>query len=291
MFRKGYYIIPCFILFLFLFSCSNKFDGKDGIKEVYFPNSEIIKQIVEYKNGKKNGELKEFYRNTKLKVKQYYRNDSLCDSAFFYHENGNIKYVQYLKNSKREGAWRKFNEQGQLYEEINFKDDEREGFTTKYTYRTGRLLQKTNYKDNMKEGGEEIYYNNGKPKSKTFYHYDRACVGTEEWYENGEKVNNEFKITIREQNRLLLENRLLYFIKLENPKPGDEVFVIAEKDPENYATKIYPLTKIKDEYLLEYKINLGGFVMETVKIAAFRKTNMNNTVIKTKSIIVSDNNF
>jgi antitoxin component YwqK of YwqJK toxin-antitoxin module len=280
------------VIFLFaLSSCSNKFDGKDGIKTVYFPNTEKIQQVVEFKDGKRIGELKEYYRNGNLKVRQYYKNDTLNDSAFFYHENGNIQYIQYLKNFKKEGTWKKFNEQGKLYEEINFRDDYLEGVSTKYTYRTGRLLQRLNYVSGMKEGKQQFFYNNGKPKAILYYHYDKPAMGTEEWDEQGEKINNDFKIFVREQNKLLLENKLLYFIKLENPKPDDMVFVLTDKDTENYATTVYPLTKVKDEFILEYKVGVGGFIMETIKIGAFRKTDMGNTVIETKAITVSANNF
>jgi antitoxin component YwqK of YwqJK toxin-antitoxin module len=132
---------------ILLGSSCNKFDGKDGIKTVYFPESEIVQQIVEYKDGKRIGELKEFYRNGNLKVRQYYKNDSLTDSAFFYYENGNLQYTQYLKDFKKEGTWKKYNEQGKVYEEINFKDDYLDGYTTTYTYRTGRVLQRLHYTD------------------------------------------------------------------------------------------------------------------------------------------------
>jgi antitoxin component YwqK of YwqJK toxin-antitoxin module len=279
------------MLLVSFFSCSKKYDGKDGIKTVYFPNSEKIQQVVEYREGKRIGELKEFYRNGNLKVRQFYKNDTLNDSSFYYYENGNIKSIQYLKNFKKEGAWKNFNEKGELYEETNYVENQKEGVSTKYTYRTGRLLQKLNYVSDMKEGKQEIFYNNGKPKAILYYHYDRPCMGTEEWNERGEIINNDFKITVRESNRLLLENKLSYFVKLENPLPTDHVFIITDKDPESYATIVYPLQKLKDEFVLEYKLNVGGFVMENVKIAAFRTTQMGNTILKTKAITVSANNY
>lgn len=115
---------------LFISSCSNKFDGKDGIKTVYFPNSEIVKQVVGYKDGKRIGELREYYRNGNLKVRQYYKNDTLTDSCITYYENGNLQLIQFIKNKNKEGAWKKFNEQGKLFEEVNYKNDERDGYST-----------------------------------------------------------------------------------------------------------------------------------------------------------------
>lgn len=276
---------------IILGSSCNKFDGKDGIKTVYFPESEIVQQIVEYKDGKRIGELKEFYRNGNLKVRQYYKNDTLTDSAFFYYENGNLQYTQYLKDFKKEGTWKKYNEQGKVYEEINFKDDYLDGYTTTYTYRTGRVLQRLHYTDGMKEGKQELFYNSGKPKAILFFHYNNPSVGTEEWDEQGKKIDNDFKISIREENKLLLENKLNYYITFEDPKENDEVYLIAEKDPENMATPVYPLEKMNNAFVLTYSVPPGGFKMETVHIGAFRKTSMGNVYIKTKAITVSANNF
>lgn len=284
----------CSLLFLFLFtfsSCSNEFDGTSGIKTVYFPNSEIVKQIVEYKDGKRIGELKEYYRNGTLKVRQYYKNDTLNDSAFFYHENGELQYLQILKDFKREGTWKKFNEQGKAYEEINFKDNELHGPSIVYTYRTGRVLKRLNYKNGKLDGKQEYFYNNGKPKATTFYYDGSQSVGTEEWTDTGEKINNDFKITVVERNRLLLENKLFYHISLENPQDDDEVYVMTEKDSAKYPIKVYPVDKIKNEFVIEYKVNMGGFVMETIKIGAYRKSKLGNIILKTKSIAVSANNY
>ena len=197
------FLKPCFlyfVTFVFLTACSNEFDGKDGIKTVYFPNSKIVKQVVEYKDGKRIGELKEYYRNGTLSIKQRYKNDTLTDTSFFYHENGNLKYIQILKDFKKEGTWKKFNEQGKVYEEINFKDDELNGPSTTYTYRTGRVLKKLNYKEGEMEGKQEYFYNNGKPKMTTVYHNGTQTIGTEEWTESGEKLNTDFKINVIERN-------------------------------------------------------------------------------------------
>lgn len=105
-------LLLLFLSGIFISSCSNEFDGTDGIKTIYFPNSELIKQVVNYKDGKRIGELREYYRNGNLKIKQYYKNDTLTDSCMMYYENGNIQLIQFIKDKKKEGSWKKFNEQG-----------------------------------------------------------------------------------------------------------------------------------------------------------------------------------
>ena len=109
-------------LCLLFFSCSSKFDGKNGIKTVYFPGSFIVEQTIAYKNGKRNGEFKEFYRNGTIKMQQFFVNDTLTDSSLAYYENGNLKFSQYLKNGVREGTWKKYNELGKVVESVDYKN-------------------------------------------------------------------------------------------------------------------------------------------------------------------------
>lgn len=46
------------LVFLLFVSCSDSFDGKNGVKTVKFPGSDKICQTIDYKDGKKNGTLK-----------------------------------------------------------------------------------------------------------------------------------------------------------------------------------------------------------------------------------------
>ena len=285
------YLLISIAIIILTSSCSNEFDGKDGVKTVYFPNSKIVQQIVEYKDGKRIGELKEFYRNGKLKVRQYYKNDTLNDSAFFYHENGKLKYFQYMKDFKKNGTWKKYNEDGKVYEEINFKDDYLNGYSTTYTYRSGKVLKKLHYEDGMKEGKQEFFHNNGKPKAITYFYHNKPTIGTEEWDERGEKIDHSFQIYVKEKNRLLLENKLEFIVKLEKPHADDEVYCLISDNSDKILKATTQLEKRNDEFILEYNIGIGGFVMEDLIIGAYRKTSMGNTFIQTKTITISANNY
>jgi antitoxin component YwqK of YwqJK toxin-antitoxin module len=279
------------LITLVLFSCSDKFDGKNGTKTVYFPNSEIVKQVVHYKDGKREGELTEFYRNGNLKLKQVYSNDSLNDSSFSYFENGKLSMIQYLKNRRKEGTWKTFNEQGQLFVEVNYKNNELDGYSRKYSYRSLKPLQQLHYKDGRKDGKQELYYPNGKLKSVAYFLNDHPCMGLEEWTEKGEKIDNDFKITVKEENSLLLNNNLRVLIQLSDPMPDDEVFVVTDTSTSNCVTNVYQVSRGKGNFVMSYDVAPGGYVMETVTIAAFRTTAMKNRFIKTKKIIVSATNY
>lgn len=279
------------VLSMSISSCSNEFDGKDGIKTIHFPNSKLIKQIVGYKDGKREGPLKEYYRNGQLKVSQFYHHDTLTDSSVFYYENGNIQLIQYIKNRKKEGSWKKFNEQGKLYEEINYKDDERDGYSTKYSFRSLKLLERLHYADGELEGKQEFFYLNGNPKAITYSYASYPCLGTEEWDESGKKINNDFTISVREENKLLLTGKFIIHIKLSNPKPDDEVNIIKDTSTTNCLLIAQRVTPVNDDFIIEYRVFPGNFVMETLKIAAIRRTELGNKFVKLKTINVSANNY
>ncbi len=283
-------VFSVFILAAF-YSCSPSFDGKNGLNIVHFPNSEKVMMTAEFKDGKRDGELKEYYKNGKLKTHQHYVNDKLEDSSLLYYENGVLGELQYFKDHKREGTWKKFNKEGKVISEINYKNNELDGLSATYTYRTCKLQKRMNYRNGLLDGKQEVYYDNGKPQSITYYAGDHPCKGTQEWSETGEKINHDFKITVVEENKLLMENRLRFFITLENPQPDDRVLLLSEKDTGNLVTELEPLRKVDARYVLEYGLAKGGFLMEKARIGVFRKTGLGNTVIETKDITVAGTNY
>jgi antitoxin component YwqK of YwqJK toxin-antitoxin module len=278
-------------LVFFFVSCSDKFDGKNGIKTVKFPGTDIICQLVEFKNGKKNGTLKEFYQNGKLKTVQRFKDDKNIDSALYYHHNGKLAVVQMHTDGNKSGCWRKYNEAGKLYSEMNFKNGNLHGRLLTYTYKTLHLIERFNYKDGIKDGKQETFYNSGKPKSFEFYNNEFLCSGTKEWLENGEPVKNDFDIKYSEQNKVNIEDKLYYTVTLENPSPEDEVFRVSVKDTGNVITQMQRLDKQGNNFVLLFNVYKGGFVMEKVKIAAYRKTRLGSTVIKTITFNASANHF
>ena len=279
------------IVVIMLISCSNDFDGKNGIKTVKFPGTDKICQTIEYKDSKKNGTLKEYFENGNLKTVQHFKDDKNVDSALYYHINGKLAAIQIHSNGKKIGCWKKYNEAGKLYSDMCFEDDRLNGTTLTYTYKTLNLIERYNFKDGYKHGKQETFYNSGKPKSIEFFNDDRVCIGTKEWLENGELIDNDFTIKFIERNKVNLENKLYYFVSLENPQADDEVFRVSDLDTGNVVSQMQRLVRRGDDFVLEFSINQGGFVMEKVKLAAYRKTRLGNTFIKTISFNASANHF
>ncbi|MFI5220251.1 MAG: toxin-antitoxin system YwqK family antitoxin [Bacteroidia bacterium] len=280
-----------FLPALVLNSCSTKFDGKNGERIVYFERTKKISQSIEYKNGKKNGWWLEFYENGNPKVKSKYLNDTLQDSSFYYHKNGKFSNIQTFKNGKKEGCWKKFNEKGMLYSEINFKNNAMEGVRTTYTYNSGRVLERLNYKNGMMDGKQEYFYNSGNPKSVCYYSSDYPCAGLEEWTESGKKINNDFRISVEEQNRVIMENKLKFIIRLENPKTDDKVSEIFGNEMNSCFSPGISYKRSGDHFETEFYVYKQGYVMKKIKIATFRKTSMGNVMVKTATFNVSATNF
>lgn len=286
-----YYHFFGIVILLFFVSCSNEFDGKNGTKTVKFPGTEKICQTIEFRDGKKNGILKEYFENGNLKTVQHFKDNKNVDSALYYHINGKLAVIQMHNNGEKVGCWKKFNEAGELYSDMCFEKDRLNGTALTYTYKSLHLIERYNYKDGSKNGKQENFYNSGKPKSVTYYLDDRPCLGTTEWLESGEIINNDFSIKYLEQNKVNLEDKLYYVVTLENPHSDDEVFRVLAKDTGNVITQYQRLEKKGDNFVLEFSVHQGGFVMEKVKLAAYRKTRLGNTLIKTISFNASANNF
>jgi antitoxin component YwqK of YwqJK toxin-antitoxin module len=278
-------------LLICLISCQPEDYFKDEEKRIYYPGTEIIKQSVQYKNGKKNGYLKEYYRDGKLKASQYYRNDTLNDTTVMYHPNGKLKLIHIYKNTLKHGCWRDYNKEGKLYSELFFKEGRFDSICSKYSIRSVQLLTRVRYNDGIKHGLEESYYPGEKIKSRSKYFRGELCKGTEEWRENGKKINNDFKITVSEKDATLLENTLVYVIRLENPKPDDRVYRLFKRVDGDVIGDRIVVQKEGDSFIYKFDIPKGGFVMEEIFLAVYRKTAFGNTVIKTTQFNAASNNF
>lgn len=290
--KTKFYVLVIYQLFLVIcFSCNNSDTPGDGVKTFHFPNSDDVEQTVEYKNGRKNGYLKEYYRDGTLKARQFYVNDTLDDSTLFFHSNGRLKFIQVFKNKLKTGCWRQYNKSGVMYSEMYFKNDLVDSTCSEYTYQTHQLISRVNFKSGTKDGADEQFYKNGRLKSREIYDRGKICKGTEEWLENGDKIDNDFKITITESDKVFLENTLVYKIELSNPNPDDRVYKVINPDSGNKIGDLAFLEKKGNVFILELIIPKGGFLMETIEIAAFKKTNFGNTFVKTKAFKVASNNF
>ena len=104
-----------------------------------------VKSIENFKNGKLNGEFKEFFENGSLFQVGTFKNGDMKNIKVFY-ENGNLKFEQNLKN--RKGKYRGYYPNGKLEVEGEVFQGDEIGLW-KYYNEEGNLL-KTEYKNNQK---------------------------------------------------------------------------------------------------------------------------------------------
>jgi hypothetical protein len=282
--------IPIFLL-LFFISCEESDKVDNGTKVVHFAGTKIVRQTIEYKNGLKNGYFKDYYKNGQLKGQQFFVNDTINDTSFLYHENGKLRSLQIFKDKVKSGCWKEFNKEGVMYSEIFFKNGVFDSTCSEYSYRSKQLLVRIRYKDGVKAGLEEHYYLNGNPKCKMYFKSGRVLKGTKEWNENGKEIDNDFKIFVRESDKVLMQGTLTYFITLENQTPDDEVYELVNPGKGNEIGDISRIRKKENVFIYEYTVPKGGFVMEKVTLSVFKKTKMGHTVVKEQSFNVASNNF
>ena len=104
--------------------------------------NEQVKSIENFKNGKLNGEFKEFFENGSLFQIGTFKNGDMKNIKVFY-ENGNLKFEQNLKD--RKGKYRGYYPNGILEVEGEVFQGDEIGLW-KYYNEEGNLL-KTEYKN------------------------------------------------------------------------------------------------------------------------------------------------
>ena len=100
-----------------------------------------VKSIENFKNGKLNGEFKEFFEDGNLSQIATFKNGDMKNIKVFY-ENGKLKFEQNLKN--RKGKYRGYYPNGKLEVEGEVFQGDEIGLW-KYYNEEGNLL-KTEYK-------------------------------------------------------------------------------------------------------------------------------------------------
>jgi antitoxin component YwqK of YwqJK toxin-antitoxin module len=95
------------------------------IKDVYETNT--LKIIGSYFQGKQHGTTKTFFPNGKLETLRNYRNGMAYGQHLGYWQNGNKKFNFIYFNDKREGIQKQWYENGSPYCELSFTDDQENG--------------------------------------------------------------------------------------------------------------------------------------------------------------------
>ena len=171
-------------------SQSLKIGKKDGYCRIYDLYTMSLKFEEEYKNGKKNGKGKEFYKSHEYYENEYSKGEK--DGSILIYEG------EYL-NGKRHGKGKEYNKKGNLIFECEFKNGEIfKGIINIYEYY--RLLFSFEFSNGNKNGKGKEYYDTGKIK------FEGEFLNGKKW--NGiiyNKYNNDYKFEIKNGNGIYKE--------------------------------------------------------------------------------------
>jgi antitoxin component YwqK of YwqJK toxin-antitoxin module len=110
-----------------IFYLENEIKPYTGTCLIYYKNTSVIKEEINFKNGILNGSHVSYYNNGKIKRQGYYL-------------NGNLN-----------GKWIGFDEKGQKIYEVEYKNDTLVGKFISW-YSTGVIKEKGHYHNNKKTG-------------------------------------------------------------------------------------------------------------------------------------------
>ena len=180
------------------------FTGKVTLKTCE-SNEPLCKELVNLKNGKKDGFGIKFWNNGQLKYKINYANGEKNGSFIEHHYNGQLETKGIFKNNKKDGSWITYHSNGQLASQGNYKNNRKDGSWIQY-YSNGSLEGKYVYKDNYVNGLQEFYWDNGQLRSKCIIKNkgrDQHCIGYKKDGSLWQKITGEFKRGIRISNNPL----------------------------------------------------------------------------------------
>jgi hypothetical protein len=93
--------------------------GYTGIKQ-YFSGNILVKEVT-FKNGIRQGIMKSFYPNRKLRQTFWYENGLRADSAKWFYEEGQLFRSTPYKNDTVDGIQKQYFRNGRLKAKIGFK--------------------------------------------------------------------------------------------------------------------------------------------------------------------------
>ena len=203
-------------------SQSIKIGKGDGYCRIYDLYTMALKFEGEYKNGKKNGKGKEFYKSHDIYENEY----SLGEKS-----GSKLIYEGEFSNGKRNGKGKEYDDNGKLIFEGEYKNGKKfKGIINIYYYSS--LLYNGEFSNGKKNGIGKEYFDNGKLK------FEGEFLNGKKW--NGiiyNQYNNDYKFEIKNGNGKIKEydqerNLLFEGEYINGDKKGKEYMYIKYGDKE-----------------------------------------------------------
>lgn len=161
---------------------------KDGNWIENYPNSDMPRYIIQYKEDKRDGLYLEFDKQGNLIKKTDYKDDLIHGGSFDWNKNGRISKKQEYKEGQLDGKSVIYTDKGFIQEESEYKEGKRHGITTWYLNeekQQGPKYVMYTYQDGKFEGVQETYYENGNIKTQKMFSNNVQHGAAIEYYEDG----------------------------------------------------------------------------------------------------------
>ena len=130
----------------------SKFNGvatiPAAIGDGWQPGTSDYREEREYKNGKRNGLTKKWYKNGQLRSETNYKDGEKDGIHKVWYENGQLEWEGNYKDGQYEGLWKAWWKNGQLELEVNYKYGLKDGLCKNW-YENGQLGYERNYKSDL----------------------------------------------------------------------------------------------------------------------------------------------
>jgi antitoxin component YwqK of YwqJK toxin-antitoxin module len=160
----------------------------------YYDAQGKLKAKIEYDlNGKRNGEMLEYYRTGKLMRQSFYKNGKLEGVMTEWYENGIKSLEAEYHNDLRDGNQTEYSEQGNKTTVIHYSQGVLSGETTHW-YETGELKMKTVVYPS-KDSVQTITFFHKNGQVQQVIHYQHGIISDDRidsFDENGQLVQSDF---------------------------------------------------------------------------------------------------
>lgn len=215
-----------------------------------------VKSIIEHKDGKYHGKVMNYGKDGKLISKVYY------------------------KAGEKDGTSINYYPSGKVHSEISYKENKKDGLT-KWYYENGKPYRITKYNDGVKDSIETKLYENGKVMSRMPYKNGKAGTGLKEYNKAGNDITPDYKITVTEIDKTLLNG--VYLLHLNHTGNTKKVEYYQDKLADNQYIPAFANKVPMDNGMGEITIFLkrGQVIMTDIPIIAKIKTKLGNYYVTT----------
>lgn len=185
------------LLFNFSFSQNPDINKKDdnGLKQgswVFYYDDEKtqVKEEGEFKDNKKTGLWKTYYKSGNKKGEITYVNNKPNGYVKFYYENGNVSEEGLWKGNKWVGEYKYYHKNGTPSYEWNYNESGKRTGEQKYYHENGKIMIQGNWQNGKENGTIKEYDNTGKLIAEKTFNDGKMDETSVKIYKNSKSNNN-----------------------------------------------------------------------------------------------------